>query len=364
MNKPNAGYERNVETMARKEEKSVRELFFLIKALFSYLLGKWKIVILFLIIGSCVGALYSKLSKVLYSAGSTFVLDEGNSGGSLSSLALIGVDVGDKNAGLFTDMDNIIWLYSSPIMLQNTLLSPVNVKGQHGLMIDWFIIASDLKKEIDKNKSLRNIRFDANANLDSLSIEQISLLNWCVSLIKKDLIISPIAKTRNIITVTYKSKNELFAKAFNDALVQNVNSFYIKTKTLKTTKEVQLLQAKADSIRGNLNVSMYAAADLSDAVPYANPNMQTLRVQPQKKGIDIGIESKIYTEVKTNLEATKMALAKETPLIQMLEAPRLPLQVISVSLTRGVSMGALILGVMSILGLVIRFWFKKVITLN
>ena len=43
-------------------------------------------------------------------------------------------------------------------------------------------------------------------------------------------------KKLSIIKVSFKSQDEIFAKSFTDKLVENVNDFYVNTKTKKSVK--------------------------------------------------------------------------------------------------------------------------------
>ncbi len=88
-----------------------------------------------------------------------------------------------------------------------------------------------------------------------------------------------------------------------------------------------------------MDVSMYQATRAIDAVPNANPMQQVLRVEPQRKQIDVQISSAIYTEIMKNLETSKFTLAKATPIIQVIEAPALPLSVVKPPLIKSTGLG-------------------------
>jgi hypothetical protein len=328
-----------------------------------YLVRKWKLILLLVIIGAVCGGAYSKYKKPVYIAETSFVFEEGKSGPDIGGLSAL-VDVSDGGGGLFSGADNIVWLYSSRLMLQKTLFIPViNDKGKKTFLISWFIEESGLQKQFDKSPSLKNVRFPVSTlNPDSLSETQNAIVGSCVAKIKQDyLAVKKNKGTKNIIIVDFSSKDELLAKVFSDELVKTVNDFYIQTKTKKTSSEVEVLQRKADSAKAMINSNMYQAASAIDAVPYLNPSLQVLKVRPQQRSVDVQVSSAIYTETVKLLEKRRIDLAQETPLIQVIDQPILPLFSQRVTFISGIIKGALILGFLTAIILIVRYSFRKML---
>ena len=129
------------------------------------------------------------------------------------------------------------------------------------------------------------------------------------------------------LNVEVKAEDELFAKAFNQAIVQKVNEFYIGTKTKKTQEALQILQLKSDSVLRVMNGAISAAAVTADVTPNLNPTRQAQRVVPMQKAQFTAEANKaILAELIKNLELTKMKLMKETPLIEIIDKPIFPLE--------------------------------------
>ncbi|RZK68182.1 MAG: hypothetical protein EOO85_24760 [Pedobacter sp.] len=122
-------------------EISLKELLLKAKQWWLYLKSKWIAIALAGVIGCIGGFMYAKTKKVVYTATTTFVLEEenGNSGmGSLAGLAsMAGVDI--ENGGGIFQGENIIELYKSRRMVTQTLLTPVQLEGKSILLIDRYI---------------------------------------------------------------------------------------------------------------------------------------------------------------------------------------------------------------------------------
>jgi len=341
-------------------EISLKDAILELQAGIRYIKSKWLKILIFGAIGGLIGLTYSLFTKPSYTAVCTFVLDEDSKGGSLgqySGLAsLAGIDLGSgagSNTGLFSS-DNIMELYKSRLMIEKALLSPAIFNGKKELLIDRYIDYNKLRRRWRENDDIENITFTGDP--DNFSRNQDSIITDLVELFnKKVLDVSKLDKKLSIIKVEVKSKDELFAKGFTEQLVQTVNNFYIETKTKKATENVKILQKQADSVRLLLNSSFSKVASAMEADPNANPALVSLKVPSQKRQVDLQQNTAVYTEVVRNLEASKMSLRKETPLIQIIDKPVLPLKKNRIKEITGMLIGSILSVFIAIAGI----GFKK-----
>jgi uncharacterized protein involved in exopolysaccharide biosynthesis len=168
------------------------------------------------------------------------------------------------------------------------------------------------------------------------------------NLTKNFLSVAKIDKKLSIIKVEVKSENEVFSKAFAEALVAQVSRFYVDTKTQKSAKNVAILQHQADSVRQRLNQAIGGVATANDANPNLNPARQVLRVPSQQRQVDVQANTAILTELVKNLELAKLALRRETPLIQVVDKPVLPLEVDKLGKFLGLILGGFLAGFFSV----------------
>jgi capsule polysaccharide export protein KpsE/RkpR len=313
------------------DEISVKELLLGFKAFVKYISGKRLILFIFSVLGFFIGIVFSIFQSPQYIATSNFVLEETAHGSGLglsqySGLAsFAGIDIGSgSEKGLFQG-DNILELYRSRRMIEKTLLTPVNINGKHQLLINRYMKISKFGEGWWQRDDLKNISF--NGNPKSFSRLQDSVIRDITKYINKHILtVTKPDKKLSIINVEVKFKDEIFAKLFNEELVQNVNDFYIQTQTIKTAQNVKVLQHQADSVRNILNMSIGKVGATTDENPNPNPTIKSLQVPFQKKQIDVQANSAIYGEVVKNLELAKISLRQETPLIQIIDEPILPLE--------------------------------------
>lgn len=321
---------------------TLRELILRMRFWSGFFLSQWKFFLLAGIIGAALGALASWAKKPVYHASTSFVLEESDmsSLGQMSGLAsLVGVNLGSFGgaSGLFQG-DNILELYKSDNMLAKTLLSPFD---EQELLIERFISFHELEPKWKKKVDLSQLDFRKDRS--SFTIQQDSVVKVISKMIRDhQLSVEKPNRKLTIIQVNVSSKDEKFAKVFNERLVENVNTFYYETKTKKTAENLQILQHQADSVRRILDENLLQYAAFADRIPNANPLMQTGTVEGRKRQIDIQATSAIYAEVVKNLEIAKVNHRNNSPLIQLVDEARYPIPRSELKLSKGVVLGGLI----------------------
>ena len=351
------------ETNVKQEVRdriSLKDILLEMQKWHRYFASQWKILLLALIIGGALGITYAFIKKPVYTATCTFVLENANSGGEVARYAglasMMGVNIGSSGNGIFQS-DNILELYLSKKMVQKTLLTPINAGIDNELLIDRYIKFNKLREKWNDKPQLKKINFNLAAGQTFSRTQDSLLTNIFTDIKKKYLSVTKYNDNVNIIKVEVKATDEVFAKAFNDNIVKNVNDFYIQTKTKIEFQNVQILQHQTDSVRNALYGAINASAATVDATPNSNPNRQILRVPVQRSQINAEANKAILGELVKNLELAKMSFLKETPLLQVVDTPVFPLEKTKLSKIKAFVVGAVLV---TILLIVIMFVRKKV----
>lgn len=324
----NGNHSENINpALKENEDFSVMELFATFRNWVSYLLSKWLFMLFFIIAGIIVGFAYAHYKKPTYTASVTFVLEEGGSGaGSLGQYAglasMVGIDIGGGGNGLFSG-DNIMALYKSRRMLQQVLLGVAEFDGKKQQLIERYIAFNKLRKKWD-SPTLQQISF---ADTSKFTLLQDSILGEVVKDINLNyLTVLKPDKKSSILQVDVKSKDQVFAKIFTERVVAKVNEFYVQSKTKKSAENLAILQHQTDSVKAVMNGAIFSAASAMDATPNLNPARQVLRAPVQRSQFNAEANKLILSELVKNLELSKISIRKETPLIQIIDRPTLPLE--------------------------------------
>jgi Uncharacterized protein involved in exopolysaccharide biosynthesis len=324
-----------------------------------FFISQWKILIAAGLIGMVLGALVSIFKKPVFHAETSFVLEEGDTGGisQMSGLAsLVGVNLGSlgSTSGLFQG-DNIMELYKSDRMLGETLLSPFD---QEKLLIDRFVEFEELDKKWASKVDISGMDFSLERR--QFTVAQDSVVQQVSKLIReRQLSVVKPDRKLSIIQVSISSKDEAFAKIFNETLVDKVNTFYLETKTKKTGENLRILQTQADSVRSILDESIAEYATATDRVPNVNPLLNSAQVESRKRQIDVQATAAVYQEIVKNLEIAKVNHRNNSPLIQIIDSPRFPLKRTEIRLVKGIVLGAIIGGLLTLFALYFRRLYQK-----
>jgi hypothetical protein len=330
------------------DEISLKELLQKVKEWYNYLLSQWKIILLVGVIGAALGLTYSFIKKPVYTATLSFALEDEKSGGGLgSALGLassLGLDLGGGGGSVFTG-SNLTELFKSRSMVEQTLLSPVNVEGKTISLAEMYIQNEEWREEWNEKPKYKSIQFLPNADRKSFTRVHDSILGEIYKdLSKAGLTVGQKDKKIAIINIDVASTNELFSKYFTEALVKEVSDFYIETKSKKSRENMLVLERQSDSIRRELNGAINGVAVANDNTFGLNPAMNVRRAPSARRQVDVQANTAILTELVKQSELAKVTLRKDTPLIQIIDRPILPLKKEKFGKAKGLLLGGFLAG--------------------
>jgi uncharacterized protein involved in exopolysaccharide biosynthesis len=302
------------ETIKYSELKAVIQRFT------KYFISQYKIILFTTLLTSALGLLYGKLQPSTFKATSTFIVEDksGKGGGGLSGLASqFGIDVGGLTgggAGLF-DGDNILEIIKSRAIIEKVLLTkieePASLKGQ--TIADYYIQVNNLAPAFaSKNINVKSLNFAGLTEGAKHTIQQDSIIYILYSRVNRNLSVEKRNKKSTIITLEVVSGDQIFSKLFADEILKQTSDLYIDIKTGNLSRSIARIQQKADSLQRSLS-SIYQNA------------FQINSSRTEMSNRDKTFSSTLYAEVVKNLETMKLSLINQTPVIQILDAPKYPL---------------------------------------
>jgi uncharacterized protein involved in exopolysaccharide biosynthesis len=331
-----------METTPQKDEITLKELLLKTGEWFRYLRSKWLIIGSVSILGAALGFWYATTQKPTYTASLSFALEEeGVSASAAMGLASqLGLDIGGATSGGAFKGANVLEIFKSRLMIQKALLEPVSQNPKKSLA-ELYIDANEWRKAWKEKKNLKNIQFPVRAT--DLSRTQDSVLGLIhEKLMKLELTVGQKDKKNSVIFVELATKSEEFSKNFTETLAVIVSDFYIETKSKKAKNNLAILEHQRDSIRAALNGSLTGVAVSNDQVFGLNPALNVRRVPGIKKEVDVQANTAILTELVKQTELARINLRKETPLIQVIDKPILPLKKEKFGKAKGIVLGGVL----------------------
>lgn len=354
----------NDETKGNSDEITIKDLILAFIDYWNFLLSKYKVILIAVLLGSCLGVVYSLIKKPLYVATLTFALENEKGsglGGALGLAGQFGLDAGGMGVGIF-EGSNIIELFKSRTMITEAFLTPIKIEGKTISLAEMYINDNEWREAWKENKKLKNIQFLPQSNKDNFTREQDSILEvMYASMSKSGLIVEQKDKKTSILNVEVKSVNEVFSKAFTEALASVVSDFYIDTKSKKARINMTILQRQLDSIRGELNGSIASVAVANDRTFSLNPALNVKRVPSVRKQVDVQANTTILTELVKQTELAKVTLRKDTPLIQVIDKPTYPLKKERFGKAKGIVIGGFLGGFLIVFYFLVKRIFKELL---
>ena len=348
----------------QNDEISLKELIDKGKEWWHYLLSQWKIILLAGIIGAALGLAYSFSKKPIYTATLSFALEDEKSGGLGGALGLassFGIDLGGGGGSIFTG-SNLTELFKSRAMVEQTLLSPVVVDGKTISLAEMYIKNNEWRDKWNDKPKLAAIQFLPDTKRKYFTRVHDSILGVMYQdLSKTGLSVGQKDKKIAIITIDVNSTNELFSKYFTEALVKEVSDFYVTTKSKKARMNMDILERQTDSIRRELNGAITGVAVANDNTFMLNPALNVRRAPSARRQVDVQANTAILTELVKQTELAKVTLRKETPLIQVIDQPILPLKKEKFGKAKGIVMGGFLAGFLIVFWLIVRRIIKQLV---
>lgn len=225
-------------------------------------------------------------------------------------------------------------------------------------LAEMYIRINDWRGDWENKPKLKSIQFLPKTKRKYFTRVHDSILGVMYEeLSKTGLVVGQKDKKIAIINIDVASTNELFAKYFTEALAKQVGKFYIDTKSKKARMNMAILERQVDSIRGELNGAITGVAIANDNTFMLNPALNVRRAPSARRQVDVQANTAILTELVKQSEMAKVTLRKETPLIQVIDRPILPLKKEKFGKGKGILLG----GFFAYFLIVIFLIFQKIL---
>lgn len=317
------------------DEISLKELIQKTGDWWNYLITQWLIIALVGFVGGCIGFVYAWMQPIMYTAKMTFVVEEGKNGssglGGIASLAgQFGVDVGGASGGGVLSGDNILLYFKSESLAREVLLSRYDNLSNKSVA-DVYSEVYELKKKWAKNDKVGKVDFPSiSLSNKTYSRLQDSLIQTITDdILKTQFVVAKTDKKASFIEVSATMENEILAKIYCERIVKVAVDRYINIKTQRQKTTVDKLQARVDSVANLLSKKTASGAALQTS-------SSTMDINPlYKTGTSVAVETtvrdktmlaNIFASVVQNLELAKFTLSQETPVINIVDTPGLPLK--------------------------------------
>ena len=305
--------------MPENKEIEIRDIIITLKEIKQELISRSFKIGLFVFLFSLTAVLINFFQDSRYKAELSFVVEDKQKSTPLSSVSGLasqfGFDFFSSSNSTFSQA-NIMELLKSRGVISKTLLRSNN----KNLFIQNYISMYNLDSDWKNNKDLEGITFK---NQIDIKHDSIITMIW-EKIIEDDISVEIKNDETDIIYLSFKSKEEKFAKLFSENLIDEMSSMYIEYQTKQSTNTIDFLQNRADSVFNELEKAEEEFArvkDINQRIIKASGRLKELQLMRS-----VEVLSTMYLELVKNIEISKLTLLNQTPIIQVIDRPTLPLE--------------------------------------
>ena len=305
--------------MSENKEIEIRDIIISLKEIKQELISRSFKISLFVFLFSLTAVLINFFQDSRYKAELSFVVEDKQKSTPLSSVSGLasqfGFDFFSSSNSTFSQA-NIMELLKSRGVISKTLLRSNN----KNLFIQNYISMYNLDSDWKNNKDLEGITFK---NQIDIKHDSIITMIW-EKIIEDDISVEIKNDETDIIYLSFESKEEKFAKLFSENLIDEMSSMYIEYQTKQSTNTIDFLQNRADSVFNELEKAEEEFArvkDINQRIIKASGRLKELQLMRS-----VEVLSTMYLELVKNIEISKLTLLNQTPIIQVIDRPTLPLE--------------------------------------
>ena len=305
--------------MPDNKEIELRDIIITLKEIKQELISRSFKIGLFVFVFTLTAFLFNISQESRYKAELSFVVEDKQKSTPLSSVSGLasqfGFDFFSSSNSTFSQA-NIMELLKSRGVISKTLLRPNN----NDLFIHKYISMYNLDSDWKNNKDLDGISFKNNIEVKH---DSVITMVW-EKIIEDDISVEIRNDETDIIYLSFKSLDERFAKLFSENLIDEMSSMYIEYQTKQSTNTIDFLQNRADSVFNELEKAEEEFArvkDINQRIIKASGRLKELQLMR-----NVEVLNTMYLELVKNIEVSKLTLLNQTPIIQVIDRPTLPLE--------------------------------------
>ena len=307
-----------------------------------------------------IGIVFAISDVKKYTAELTFVVeDQQQAGGTLGAMSgmasQFGFDVGSSSSTTFSQ-NNILEFLKSRGVVESALMQNRKVNNTEDLLIEHYLYLNKIKDSWETNNDITSVSFHGILTQDN---DSVSGDVW-KSIIEDKLVVELQSDEANIINLSYTSVNDEFAKTFVETLIEQMSKMYITYQTAQASNTLIFLSNRADSVFMQLEIAEEEFAkvkDINQRIIKASGRLKELQLMRK-----VEVLNAMYLEIVKNLELSKLTLLNQTPIIQIIDKPILPLEEEFKSKIAFGLLGAFLGGFLSLVFFIFRKLFKDALS--
>lgn len=358
----NTSNEMEFQQLPARNVPGLRDVLQNVKLWFFFMLRKWWVMAIVVLLAGSAGILYAWLEKPKFQSRLTFALEEKGGGGlsgALSLAAEFGLNLGGSSS-IFAG-DNILQIISSRRVIENVLLSvdSASPDGKVRTIAQYLLDINRDGKPVATDRAMRwdTVKFPVNKPRESFSYLEDSVLYVTYHEdVLENLVAHRPDKKLGTYEIMFTSTDERFALIFTERLMAETVKFYTELRSKKSRQTLEILEGRVASLKGNVSGAISSRSAIQDA--NLNPAFAAAQAPLMQRQVDITAFGGAYAELFKNLELARYQFLQDVPLLEIIDDVKFPLKKIKKGRLMTAILFGMIAGIITVLVLTLVYKLK------
>lgn len=331
------------------------------KTIWKYLIRKWWVLLIALVLGGGLGWLIQYMYGVNYTANCTFTIQGQSASSSLLNSALSlasSIGISAKPGTGSYDNNYFANLMKSRRILKQTLLEDGMINGKKDLMINHFIHITELDDDWKDDRRLSGFKFKHNQFSALTRLEDSVLTLLYNSILDKYLTVT-YDESSPFNVAKFTTPDYAFSSEIMQKLLDRTSSHYINEMYRLNNENLLIAGRRVDSIANairELDAKVAALKDNSNNV-IKQSGLVSLNAAIRDQGL-LNIQ---YSSAVNNFELAKVTLTTDTPILEVIDDPKFSTEVSLIPIVIAIAGGALSFFFIALIGLIAWNFVSKTI---
>ena len=328
---------KNIKTSVEEDEITLKDVILRTKDFINEAFRNWKLLFIIGLIFSFYFGYKAFVSKPVYDATLTFMVNKNDGGGIGSIGAILGrFGFGDKTA---SNKDKIVQLNKSRRIIEKAIFEKVTINNNTDFIGNHIINNLDslglwaktawYKKLYSKPNPLKDFHFDSDkiAEFGDTANNALKTVYEYIAGSKEGgsgIMSNGYNEDSGILHISVNSYDPQLSIELTNAIFDNLSKFYIEKTVEKQKATYDIVKMKTDSILNLLKKKEVELADFEDRSHGLFSSKSKLKELRLKR--DVQKLSLMYGESIKNLEIADFAVKNKTPFVQAIDRPIAPLE--------------------------------------
>jgi len=325
---------------------------------------RWPLIALFTLICGAASFFYFKSKPTIYKARLSFMLNE-DEGNQMASLTSVLGDLGLPIMNQRINIAKVLELSLSRKIIQDAIFQKVDDDNGSGFIANRLIDSYELgEKWTNEERDFTNFKFthvdvDSFTLLENIALKRLAVLvagtpaNRSSALIETDY-----GQNTTIMSFVTRSEDELISHDLTNAVFRATSKFYVEKSREKQQNTFDVLNEKRDSLRKRYNQLEYRYADLVDKSSGLFSKKADIKIdRARAEMVQLGTA---LSKLEENIALVEFGLENSTPVLQVIDAPILPLEEEKTGQIKSILIG-LLGGLGLSIGLIILITFGRLL---